>query len=107
MMESYLFMFKGLQNNITGPNGKGMQLHIQVPTHAILKTHVWLCCTPEILYDLLSQLFLIHLISTRLIFLIKSSVLLYSTFYLLFFFHKVTFSYSCSYYLLATLRQFK
>ena len=65
------------------------------PTHHIKNTGV-VCCMPKTLYGVLPHLFLIHSILTLLITLftitlIKSSVYLYSMFYLCLFFHKVTF----------------
>ena len=63
------------------------------------------CCTPNTLHG--AHLFPLHLFPTLsvtlfTIALIKCSACQYSTFYILFF-HKVTFSFSCTYYLLNTL----
>ena len=56
------------------------------------------CCTTKTLHGVLSQLFLIHSFSTLFIplFLISLFKLLYSTFYLLFFIHIVTFRFSAA-----------
>lgn len=72
------------------------------------------CSIPKTLYGVLSQLLLIHSFSTLLltlftVALVKCYVRLYSNFYLLFFFHKATFGFSCyfcfgSCYLLNTLK---
>ena len=58
------------------------------------------CCMSKT-YGVLPHLFLIHSFSALLITLftvalIKRSICLYSTFYLLLFFHKVMFSFSCT-----------
>ena len=68
------------------------------------------CHVPKILYGVLLHLFQIHSFSTLLLTLftigfIKCFVPLYSTFYLHFFFHKVTFGFSHTCYLLSTLKR--
>ena len=67
------------------------------------------CRTPKTLFGVLNYLFLIHSFSTLVITLftialIKCSFRLYSTFYLVFFFHKNTFGFSCTCCLLNTLK---
>ena len=78
-------------------------------THQNKNTHV-VCQIPKILYGVLLHLFQIHSFSTLLLTLfttgfIKCSVPLYSTFYLHFFFHKVTFGFSHACYLLNILKR--
>ena len=60
-------------------------------------------------FNLLSHLYLIYSFFTLLVTIfpiafIKCSVHLYSTFYLLYFFHKFTFGFTYTYYLLTTLK---
>ena len=74
-----------------------------------IKNKCVVCCRPKTLNDMLSHLFLVHSIHTLLftfftIALIKSSLSLYSTFHSFFFFHKITFSFSCTCYLLNTIK---
>ena len=88
---------------LTDLDGKSVRSHSYVPTHAILKKHLWYVAFLKHC-DVLSQLARIHLFSPPLITLFLNSLLklLYSTFYLLSFAHIVTFSFSCSCYLLNT-----
>ena len=84
-----------------------MQSHSHVPTHTILKPRV-ACCISKTLDNVLPHLFSIQSFSTLLITLfavalIKFSVCLCSTFYLLFF-HKVMFSFLCPSSLLNTVK---
>ena len=74
----------------------------------IKNAHV-VCCLPETFYGVFPHLFLVHSLSTLFIkiftiTLSKFSLCLYSTFYLLFFSHKVTFVFSCICYLLNILK---
>ena len=78
-------------------NNHGVWSHLHASTHAILRTCV-VCRTYKTLCGMLSQLFLIQPFSTLLIThftisVVKLSVWLYAGFYLLFFFHIVTFGF--------------
>ena len=74
--------------------------------------HIYMCgtytcvvsCTSKAMCGGLSKFFIIHLFSTPLItlFLVSPVQLIYSTFDVLFSIHIVTFSFSCSYYLINT-----
>ena len=77
---------EGFENPLPGSHEKGMKTLSHAPAH-IKNTRV-VCCTPETLFDVLSQLFLLHSFSTHLIkcftsSLIKSLVHLNLTFDLL------------------------
>ena len=90
---------------LAGLDGKGVWLHLHAPLTCHIKNRNVVHHMPKRLYVVLFQLLLIHSSSTFLIALfltshVKLSVLLYSTFYLLFFVHVVKFSFSCSCHLL-------
>ena len=99
-----------LWKSTTRPSWERCTIALACPCTCHIKNTNVACCTPKTLYDVLSQLFLVHSFSTLLITvfiicLIKSLVYLSLTFDLRFFFHIVTFGFWCSCYLLNTLKQ--
>ena len=93
-----------------GLDGRGLRSLSHAPTHAILKLQMWyvallkhcVVCFPICSWIHSVSILLITLFSVAFI---KCSVRVYSTFYLLFCFHKVIFSFSCTCHLLNTLKR--
>ena len=95
------------ERTFAGLDGKGVHLHSHVPTHTILKAYVWyvaflnycMVCFPNLLW---THNFFTLLITLFMIALAKCSVHLYSLF--IYFLDKVTFDFSCTCYMLNTLK---
>ena len=102
----YVYVYTYIKNKwknyiYIGLDGKGMQSHSHVPVHTILKTHkpnfahlkYCMICFSLLLINSFPELLIM------LLTLSKCSVCLDWTFYLVFFCHKVTFTFPHTYYL--------